>query len=164
MSEIDNLLRTATKHSEKFSKRNLGARPARRVAVVTCMDSRFSVSKMLGLREGDAHVIRNAGGRTPEALRSLIASQRLLDTNEIMVVQHTDCGMENYSDEDIREKLKGDLGVDATDIEFLTFSNVEQNVLRDVEFLNNSPLIAKDSVIRGFVYDVETGELTEVSG
>ena len=164
MPEIDNFIKAAGKRSEGFSKGNLGARPTRQIAIVACMDSRFSVSEMLGLCEGDAHVIRNAGGRAPEALRSLIASQRLLGTSEIMIIQHTDCGMEKYSDEEIRAKLKGDLGVDADDIEFLTFTNVEQNVSRDVTFLKNSPLIASNSVIRGFVYDVKTGKLTEVSG
>ena len=137
--------------------------PSRRLAIVTCMDARFFPSRILGLEEGDAHVIRNAGGRTPEALRSLVVSQRLLDTNAIAVIQHTDCGMQKFSNADIHAKVKEDLGADASGIDFLPFEDLEQSIREDVAFLRNSPLIADDTEIRGFVYDVESRELTEIT-
>jgi carbonic anhydrase len=137
--------------------------PARKVAIVTCMDARLLPARFLGLEEGDAHVIRNAGGRTPEALRSLVISQRLLGTHAIAVIQHTDCGMLTFSNEDLYAKVKEDLGADASAIDFLPFADLEQSVRDDVGFLRDSPLIADDTEIRGFVYDVGTRRLTEVS-
>jgi carbonic anhydrase len=142
---------------------NLPIVPARRLAVVTCMDARFFPSQVLGLEEGDAHVIRNAGGRTPDALRSLVISQRLLGTNSITVIQHTDCGMQSFTNEELYAKVKDELGADASGIDFLPFTQLEQNLRDDLEFLRNSPLIADDTEIRGFVYDVESRELTEIT-
>ena len=108
-------------------------------------------------------MIRNAGGRTPEALRSLVISQRLLGTNAIAVIQHTGCGMLKFTNEDLYAKVKEDLGADAGAIDFLPFSDLEENIREDVAFLRNSPLIADETEIRGFVYDVETRALTEVT-
>jgi carbonic anhydrase len=127
------------------------------------MDARFFPSRVLGLEEGEAHIIRNAGGRTPEALRSLVISQRLLGTNSIAVIQHTDCGMQKVTNEDVYAKVRDDLGADAREIDFLPFADLEQNIREDVAFLRNSPLIADGTEIRGFVYDVETRELTQVT-
>ena len=136
--------------------------PARKVAIVTCMDARIVPARIFGLEEGDAHVIRNAGGLAREALRSLVISQRLLGTNAIMVIHHTDCGMLTFQNEDVREKVKQDLGADASDIDFMPFGDLEQSVREDVSFLRESSLIAGDTEIRGFVYDVGTRRLSEV--
>jgi carbonic anhydrase len=137
--------------------------PRRRVAIVTCMDARIVPARIFGLEEGDAHVIRNAGGRTPEAVRSLVISQRLLGTEAVMVVQHTDCGMLTFHNADLYAKVEQDLGQDVSDIDFLPFSDLEHNVLADVEFLKDSPLIPEGIEIRGFVYDVESRRVREVA-
>jgi carbonic anhydrase len=137
--------------------------PTRKVAIVTCMDARIVPARIFGLEEGDAHVIRNAGGRTPEAVRSLVISERLLGTESVMVVQHTDCGMLTFTNEDLYAKVQHDLGADAREIDFLPFPDLERNVRADVEFLKNSPLIPDDIEIRGFVYDVETRRVTEAT-
>jgi carbonic anhydrase len=127
------------------------------------MDARLDVYRILGLQEGEAHVIRNAGGRAPEALRSLVISQRLLGTKAIMVIQHTECGMLTFSNEDLYAKVEEELGADARDIDFLPFADLDENVRGDVEFLKRSPLIPDDVEIRGFVYDVKTRRLREVT-
>jgi carbonic anhydrase len=137
--------------------------PKRKIAIVTCMDARIVPARIFGLEEGDAHVIRNAGGRTPEALRSLVISQRLLGTEAVMVVQHTDCGMLTFTNEDLYAKVKQDLSADASDIDFLPFADLEQNVRADVDFLRRSPLIPGNIEIRGFVYDVETRRVREMT-
>ena len=163
MSVIDELLDANTEYASTFDRGNLPMPPARRLAVVTCMDARIIPSRQLGLAEGDAHVIRNAGGRTREALRSLVISQRLLGTNEIAVIHHTDCGMLTFTNPQLHAKIKQDLGADSSGIDFLPFSDVEESVREDVNFLVSSPLIARDVLIRGFVYDVRTGRLSEVA-
>jgi carbonic anhydrase len=162
MSASDELLQANEEYTKTFHLGNLPMPPARRLAVVTCMDARIVPSRQLGLEEGDAHVIRNAGGRAPEALRSLVISQRLLGTNEIAVIHHTDCGMATFTNPDLHAKVKQDLGVDSSAIDFLPFSNVEDSVREDVAFLLSSPLIPADILIRGFVYDVKSGRLSEV--
>ncbi|MBX6332515.1 MAG: carbonic anhydrase, partial [Gemmatimonadaceae bacterium] len=136
--------------------------PARRLAIVTCMDARIVPARAFGIAEGDAHVIRNAGGRAHDAIRSLVISQRLLGTNEIAVVHHTDCGMLTFSNERLRAKVRDDLGADASDVDFLPFDDVEESVYEDVALLRASPLIPKDVPIRGFIFDVKTGRLSEV--
>jgi carbonic anhydrase len=137
--------------------------PKRKVAIVTCMDARIVPARIFGLEEGDAHVIRNAGGRTPEALRSLVISQRLLGTEAVMVVQHTDCGMLTFTNDELHAKVKDDLGAEADEIDFLPFSDLDENVSADVEFLKRSPLIPDEIEIRGFVYDVGTRRVREVA-
>jgi carbonic anhydrase len=163
MSVIDELIEANARYASGKPPGGDLQPPSRQLAVVTCMDARFFPSQVLGLGEGEAHVIRNAGGRTPEALRSLVLSQRLLGTNAIAVVQHTECGMLTFKNEDIYAKVKEDLGEDASDIDFMPFPDLEQNVREDVEFLKKHPLIGDDSEIRGFVYDVKTRRLTEVT-
>jgi carbonic anhydrase len=137
--------------------------PARKVAVLTCMDARIVPARIFGLEEGDAHVIRNAGGLAKEGLRSLVISQRLLGTSAIMVVHHTDCGMLTFQNEDVHAKVKEDLGADSSDIDFMPFPDLEQSVRDDVAFLKSSPLIADDTEVRGFVYDVASRRVTEVT-
>lgn len=162
MSVIDELLQANEEYAKNFDQGDLPMPPARRLAVVTCMDARIVPSQQFGLEAGDAHVIRNAGGRARDALRSLVISERLLGTNEIAVIHHTDCGMLTFTNPDLHAKVKQELGADASNIDFLPFADLEESVREDVAFLLSSPLIPGDVTIRGFVYDVRTGKLNEV--
>jgi carbonic anhydrase len=163
MSVTDELLQANEGYASAFTKGDLPIPPAKQTIVVTCMDARLLPSRFLGLEEGDAHVIRNAGGRVQDALRSIVISQRLLGTNEVLVIHHTDCGMQTFQNEDLYAKVQQDLGADASDIDFLPFPDLEQSVRDDVRFLEQSPLVPDDVSIRGFVYDVKSGKVTEVS-
>jgi carbonic anhydrase len=162
MSAIDELVQANAQYAAGFDKGDLSMAPARHVAIVTCMDARILPARMLGLEEGDAHVIRNAGGRVQDALRSLVISQRLLGTDEVMVIHHADCGMLSFSNDDLHAKVEQDLGADDGGIDYLPFSDVQESVRDDVELLKGSPLIGDDVAIRGFVYDDRTGQVTEV--
>ena len=162
MSVTDEFLQANESYASGFAKADLAMPPARHTTVITCMDARLLPSRFLGLGEGDVHVIRNAGGRTEEALRSIVISQRLLGTDEVVVIHHTDCGMLTFKNEDLYEKVRQDLDADASDIDFLPFPDLEQSVRDDVQFLKDSPLVPDDVSIRGFVYDVHSGKLTEV--
>jgi carbonic anhydrase len=151
-------------YASSFSKGNLPMPPARHVAVLTCMDARLLPARFLGLEEGDAHVIRNAGGRaSDDAIRSLAISQQLLGTNEVVVIHHTDCGMLTFSNEDLRKKLKQELNADAEHIDFLPFNDLEQSVRDDVATVKNSPLLLKNIEVSGFIYDVKSGRLLPVT-
>jgi carbonic anhydrase len=151
-------------YTASFNKGDLAMPPARHVAVLTCMDARLLPSRFLGLQEGDAHVIRNAGGRaSDDAIRSLAISQQLLGTNEVVVIHHTDCGMLTFANEDLREKLKQQLNADAEHIDFLPFKDLEQSVRDDVATIKNSPLLLKNIEVSGFVYDVKSGKLSPVT-
>lgn len=163
MTVIDELLQANESYAEGYDNGGALAPPSRHVAVVTCMDARLIPSRMLGLDIGEAHVIRNAGGRTQDALRSLVISQRLLGTNEVMVIHHADCGMLTFSNDDLHAKVREDLGADDGGVDYLPFSDVSQSVRDDVALLRESPLIGDDVTIRGFVYDESTGRLAEVS-
>ena len=162
MSTIDELVQANHEYARSFDRGGLPLPPARHVAILTCMDARILPSRVLGLEEGDAHVIRNAGGRARDALRSLIISQRLLGTREIAVIHHTDCGMLTFSNRDLRDKVQKDLGSDTGEFDFLPFQNLEESVREDMEFLLATQLLNPDTLIRGFVYDVRTGKLQEV--
>ena len=163
MAQFDEFNRANEQYAASFDKGDLPVPPARNVAVVTCMDARLHPEKFLGLDMGDAHVIRNAGGRVSEdAIRSLVISERLLGTNEVVVIHHTDCGMLTFQNEDLIAKIKEDLGVDATGRDFLPFPDLEQSVRDDVETLRDSELIPDDISVSGAIYDVETGEMREV--
>ncbi|CAH0021174.1 unnamed protein product [Clonostachys rhizophaga] len=144
-----------------FTKGDLPLPPGRKVAVVACMDARLDPAKALGLEEGDAHVIRNAGGRTIDALRSVVISQQLLGTREIVIVHHTDCGMLTFSDTDIKAKIRDDLNENADHIAFLPFGDLRKSVLDDIEILKKSPLVL-DVPITGYIYDVKTGKVDKV--
>jgi carbonic anhydrase len=161
MSVANEFLKANEQYASRFTKGSLSAPPGRHVAVVTCMDARLDPARMLGLEEGDAHVIRNAGGRADDAIRSLVISQQLLGTREIVVIHHVDCGMLSFTDDQLRQKLHDDLGVD-TDVPFLSFPDLERSVRDDLAALRSSPLLLKDIPIRGFIYDVHTGRLSEV--
>jgi len=162
MSVIDELVRANEGYARSFDRGHLPLPPARRVAILTCMDARIIPSRALGLEEGDAHVIRNAGGRARDALRSLVISQRLLGTREVAVIHHTDCGMLTFTNRELREKVRGDLGQDTGEFDFLPFQDLDESVREDVEFLLATQLLNPDTVIRGFVYDVRDGRLREV--
>jgi carbonic anhydrase len=163
MSVIDELVQANGEYASAFDRGDLPLPPARRLAIVTCMDARIIPSRAFGLEEGDAHVIRNAGGRARDALRSLVISQRLLGTNEIAVIHHTDCGMLTFTNPDLHARVKQELGADSTAIDFQPFSDLEESVREDVAFLQSSPLIPGNTPIRGFIYDVRTGRLNEVA-
>jgi carbonic anhydrase len=164
MSALDDLLAANERYAASFTKGDLPVPPARKVAVLTCMDARLDPERFLGLEEGDAHVIRNAGGRaSDDAIRSLVISYKLLDTREFLVIHHDDCGMLTHTNEQIREILRRDLNADASEIDFLPFSDLDESVREDVQTIRSSPLIADDVSVRGFVYDVKSGRLREVS-
>jgi carbonic anhydrase len=164
---LPELLAANRSYAATFTKGDLPLPPARKVAVLVCMDARIDPAKALGLQEGDAHVIRNAGGRAADALRSLVISHELLGTREIVVIHHTDCGMLTFSNDDIRAKLHDDLGptadAPASAIDFLPFSDLDQSVRDDIATIRNSPLIPRDISVTGFVYDVATGGLRKVA-
>lgn len=164
MSVTDEVLEANARYAETFDRGNLPAPPARKLAVITCMDARLHPETFLGLDIGDAHMIRNAGGCvSDDALRSLIISSHLLGTNEYMVIHHTECGMLSFSNRDLHAKLKNETGADASHIDFLPFSDLEESVRDDVKRIESSPLLPEGITVRGFVYDVHTGRLTEVT-
>lgn len=165
--QASDLLAGNTQYNQQFTQGDLALPPAKHLAALVCMDARLDPLPLLGLRLGDAHVIRNAGGRvTEDAIRSLAISERLLGTDAIAVVHHTDCGMLTFSNEAIREKIKGDLGdaatQAATQLDFLPFADLSQSVKDDVAAIKASPLIPKDIPVYGFIYDVHTGKLAQV--
>jgi carbonic anhydrase len=136
--------------------------PAKHLAVLACMDARLDVHKILGLEEGDAHVIRNAGGvATDDAIRSLVISQRLLGTNEIILIHHTDCGMLTFKDDDLKAKIEAEVGIRPA-FALEAFSDVESDVKQSVARIQASPFIPNKTSVRGFIYDVRTGRLNEV--
>ena len=163
MSVIDELLRNNEAYAGTFDKGYLPIPPAKHVAVVTCMDARLSPFVMLGLQEGDAHIIRNAGGViTDDEIRSLMISQRLLGTQEIMLIQHTDCGMLTFSDDDFRRSIQDDTGI-KPDWHSESMTDLEEDVRQSIARVKASPFIPNKGSVRGFIYDVETGELQEVT-
>jgi carbonic anhydrase len=163
MTETDRLLENARSYAEGFQKGDLAMPPSKRVAVLACMDARLIPSRVLGLDEGEAHVIRNAGGVvTDDAIRSLVISQNLLGTEEILLLHHTDCGMLTFTDEELAGKLEDETG-ERPQWSANAFSDVEQDIRDSIARLRESPFIPHKDSIRGFVYDVKTGELREVS-
>jgi carbonic anhydrase len=163
MSVHDEVLQANEKYAATFGEKSeLALPPARRFAILTCMDARLDPAKYAGLSEGDAHVIRNAGGRARDALRSLVISQRLLGTREVAIIHHTDCGMLTFSNRDLREKVREDLGQDTGEFDFLPFKDLDESVREDIEFLLATQLLDPATIIRGFVYDVRTGRVREV--
>ncbi len=161
MSATSELLANNAGYVAGFTKGELPLPPAKKVAVLACMDARLDPAKALGLQEGDAHVIRNAGGVASEdALRSLVISQRLLGTEEIILVHHTDCGMETFSDDEVKDQILGDTGVRPS-FALEAFPKAEDDVKQTAARIKASPFVPHQA-IRGFVYEVETGRLREV--
>jgi carbonic anhydrase len=163
MSVIDELVAYATSYSDSFDGGDLPLPPAKRVAIVACMDARLNPYGLLGLQEGDAHVIRNAGGViTDDEIRSLAISQRLLGTEEVMLIHHTDCGMLTFADDDFRRQVQDDTGI-KPEWAAETFSDLDEDVRQSIARIKASPFVPKKDNVRGFVYEVETGNLREVT-
>ena len=163
MSTIDEILAANEIYSRTHELRKLTPRPARKLAILTCMDTRLSI-RTLGLKTGDAHIIRNAGGIvTDDTLRSLLVSHYLLGTEEFMVINHTDCGLMNTSEQDLRTRIQNRTGAVAiAPGYFYAFQNLEENVRQQLQKLSTHPWIPKTVAIRGFIYDVATGHLCEI--
>ena len=163
MSQTDELLRNAEKYAQDFDKGDLPMPPGRKVAIVACMDARLSPFALLGLEVGDAHVIRNAGGViTDDEIRSLAISQRLLGTEEIILLHHTDCGMQTFTDDEFRQSIQEETGIKPT-WSAECFSDVDEDLRQSLARIQASPFIPKKDSVRGFVYEVETGRLREVT-
>lgn len=165
MSSIDDAMKANNDYTQSFTLGDLAMPPARQLAVVACMDARLTVEEMLGIKTGDAHIIRNAGGIvTEDALRSLIISHHLLGTQQLMIINHTDCGMLTFKDEDLRERLQNETGqVADKPVHFHAFSDLEGNVREQMQKVRAHPWIPDTFLVRGFVYDVKSGALKEVT-
>jgi len=162
MSVTDELVRNNQTYAGSFKKGDLPLPPAKHVAVLACMDARLDVHKILGVQEGDAHIIRNAGGAaTDDAIRSLAISQRLLGTKEIILIHHTDCGMLTFQDDDLKRKIEEETGIRPA-FALEAFANLEDDVKQSIARIKASPFIPNKSSVRGFVYDVRSGKLNEV--
>jgi carbonic anhydrase len=163
MPTIDELVENAETYAESFENGALPLPPAKRVAIVACMDARLNPYGLLGLHEGDAHVIRNAGGViTDDEIRSLAISQRLLGTEEIMLIHHTDCGMLTFGDDDFRRSVQEETGI-KPEWAAETFSDLDEDVRQSIARIKASPFIPRKDEVRGFVYDVHDGRLREVT-
>jgi carbonic anhydrase len=163
VTATDELLQNNADYAEGFDKADLPLPPAKGVAVVACMDARLNVYGMLGLREGDAHVIRNAGGViTDDEIRSLAISQRLLGTREIILIHHTDCGMLTFTDDELKQQIQEEAGI-KPHFSMESFTDLEEDVRQSISRIQASPFIPHKDAVRGFVYEVETGRLREVS-
>jgi carbonic anhydrase len=164
VSVADELLKVNEEFVKTFDLGTLEVRPKRRLAVLACMDSRILFERCLGLKPGDAHMIRNAGGiATEDALRSLIVSHHLLDTQEFIIINHTDCGLLKVQEYELRSRLAEKTGAIASEpARFYAFDDLEANVRQQIHRVKSHPWIPKHIPVRGFIYDVKTGKLTEV--
>jgi carbonic anhydrase len=163
MSQTDELLKNNEAYAASFDKGDLALPPAKKVAVLACMDARLDPAGALGLTEGDAHVIRNAGGVvTDDEIRSLAISQRLLGTEEIILIHHTDCGMLTFSDDEFKRSIQDEVGI-KPEWAAEAFGDLDEDVRQSVGRIKASPFIPRKDSIRGFVYEVETGRLREVT-
>jgi carbonic anhydrase len=162
MGTIDDLLENNRTFADGLAERHLDVAPSRELAIVTCMDSRLDVFAALGLGDGEAHVLRNAGGViTDDVIRSLAVSQRRLGTCEVMLIHHTDCGMEKVTDDGFRMELQETTGL-APAFAIESFSNVEEDVRQSILRVRHTPFLPHRDSVRGFVYDVDTHRLREV--
>jgi carbonic anhydrase len=162
MAITDELLRRNSAYGDSFTKGDLGMPPAARLAVLACMDARLDVHRILGLEEGEAHVIRNAGGVvTDDAIRSLVISQRLLGTEEIILIHHTDCGMLTFTDDQVKAQIHADTGL-RPPFALEAFGDLEEDVRQSIGRIRACPFVPRKDHVRGFVYDVRTGRLSEV--
>ena len=162
MTVTDELLKNNATYADNFDKGDLPLPPGRGLAVVACMDARLDTHKLLGLDEGDAHVIRNAGGVvSDDVIRSLAISQRLLGTGEIVLIHHTDCGMQTFRDDDVKDAIEADTGIRPS-FALEAFGDLDQDVRQSISRIQASPFVPRKDNIRGFVYDCATGRLNEV--
>ncbi len=163
MSTTDELLKNAQAYAASFDKGELPLPPARKVAVVACMDARLNPYGLLGLHEGDAHVIRNAGGViTEDEIRSLAISQRLLGTEEIILIHHTDCGMLTFTDDAFKQSIQDETGIKPP-WSAEAFTDLGEDVRQSLARINANPFVPRKDSVRGFVYDVTNGTLREVT-
>jgi len=163
MSTTDELVANIEAYAAQFDKGDLPLPPGRKVAVVACMDARLNPYGILGLYEGDAHVIRNAGGVvTDDEIRSLAISQRLLGTEEIILIHHTDCGMLTFTDDDFKRSIQEDTGI-KPEWAAEAFADLDEDVRQSIARIKASPFIPNKGSVRGFVYEVESGRLREVT-
>jgi carbonic anhydrase len=165
LSVADELLKANEEFARNFKLGELSVRPKRHVAVLACMDSRILFEHCLGLKPGDAHMIRNAGGiATDDAIRSLIVSHHLLDTQEFIIINHTDCGLLKVREDELKARLTEKMGSSAYEpSHFHAFDDLEANVRQQIQRVKSHPWIPKQIPVRGFVYDVKTGRLKEVT-
>ena len=162
MTAVDEILKNNASYAKSFDKGDLPLPPGRNLAIVACMDARLDVHKLLGMEEGDAHVIRNAGGVvTDDAIRSLVISQRLLGTREVMLIHHTDCGMLTFRDDDVKDAIEADTGLRPA-FALEAFRSLEQDVRQSIARIQANPFIPNKDLVRGFIYDCATGRLNEV--
>jgi len=162
MSTTDQLIAANASYAESFTNGDLPLPPARKVAILACMDARLDPAAVLGLSNGDAHVIRNAGGVvTEDAIRSLVISQRLLGTREIVLLHHTDCGMVTFSDDAVKQQITDDVGIRPS-FAFEAFPDAHEDIRQSIARLTSSPFLIDNQQIRGFVYSVEHGTIEEV--
>lgn len=163
VSEVAKMIQANESFAQGFDKGDLEIPPARGTVVLTCIDARIDPAKALGIDIGDSHVVRNAGGRaSDDALRSITISTWLLGTHELAVIHHTDCGMEKFTNDVLRQKIKDEKGVDVGDTDFLTFSDLDQSVRDDVERIRSTASLPDGLEVSGYVYDVRTGQVREV--
>jgi carbonic anhydrase len=163
MTVTDELLRNNADFASSFSKGDLPMPPGKHLAVVACMDARLNVYALLGLEEGQAHVIRNAGGVvTEDVIRSLAISQRLLGTTEVILVHHTDCGMLTFTDDQVKADIEADTGL-RPHFALEAFSDLERDIRQSIARIKASPFVANKDSVRGFIFDVTTGKLQEVT-
>lgn len=163
MSAIDELVRNNEAYTFRYREPNLPAAPRRRVAVLACMDARIDVHRVLGLAEGDAHVIRNAGGQaTDDAIRSLAISQRRMGTTEIIVMHHTDCGMARFTEAEMNREVRAETGRE-TPFRWGAVASVDAGLRETIATVRSSPFIPNRDHVRGFVLDLATGRLRELS-
>lgn len=161
---LKELVHANERYADVFDRSKLAIPPSKHLAVLACMDARLTVPDFLGLRTGDAHIVRNAGGiATEDAIRSLIISTKLLGTREFIVINHTDCGMLTFKDKELQDRLTKETGVNASKINFHSFSNLGENVRTQVERIKTNPFLPKDIPVTGFVYDVRSGKLKRVT-
>lgn len=162
MSVIDELLDNNARYVDTFNKGDVPLPPGRNLAIVACMDARLDPHRMLGLEEGDAHVIRNAGGVvSDDAIRSIVISQRLLGTREIMLIHHTDCGMLTFRDDEVKDSIEADTGLRPS-FALEAFGDLDQDIRQSIARIKASPFVPNKDHIRGFVYDCAIGRLKEV--
>jgi carbonic anhydrase len=163
MTVFDEMLAHNAGYAKRFDLGHLQTPPARKLVILTCMDSRMDLEQLLGLRVGDAHMIRNAGGlATDDAIRSLILSTHLLGTQSVAVIQHTECGLMSITDDEFRWRLSNFTGKDASALRFHAFRDLDLNVREQITRIRENPFLPRRIAVRGFVYDVKHGSLREV--
>jgi carbonic anhydrase len=163
MTDIETITSQNATYAENFAGKDLPPHPSKKIAVLACMDARIMVNEALGLKIGEAHIIRNAGGiATDDALRSLIISHELLGTEKIIIINHTECGMATFKDEDLQKKLSDKYHSNASDIKFHSFDDLEENVKNQIKRIKSTPFLSNIVSVNGFIYDIKTGKIREV--